>query len=216
MKFYMTPGSCSTGIHILLEELELLFEAHVVDLLAGGHLRPEFLSINPRATIPTLLCDDGTVLPDFRAIALWLAESYPKKGLMPAPGDAAARARVLHVLDEVVATIHGQGFTRIFVTQQYATDAVEHSAVQTEGRAVVARGFARIAALLEGNTYVVERFSIADAALFYVEFWADRIALPLPANLRAHYRAMLQRPAVRQVLAEEGYASTLRKYATTE
>ncbi len=29
MKFYMTPGSCSTRIHILLEELEQVFEAHV-------------------------------------------------------------------------------------------------------------------------------------------------------------------------------------------
>jgi glutathione S-transferase len=32
MKLYMTPGSCSTGIHIILEELEEVFEAHVVNL----------------------------------------------------------------------------------------------------------------------------------------------------------------------------------------
>lgn len=25
LKLYMTPGSCSTGIHILMEELELIF-----------------------------------------------------------------------------------------------------------------------------------------------------------------------------------------------
>ena len=25
MKFYMTPGSCSTGIHIILEKLEEVF-----------------------------------------------------------------------------------------------------------------------------------------------------------------------------------------------
>ena len=31
MKFYMTPGSCSTGIHILLEECGLVFEAYVVN-----------------------------------------------------------------------------------------------------------------------------------------------------------------------------------------
>jgi len=52
---------------------------------------------------------------------------------------------------------------------------------------------------------VVDRFSIADAALFYVEFWADKIKLDLPANCLAHYQRMLTRPAVRQVLLEEGY-----------
>ena len=48
-------------------------------------------------------------------------------------------------------------------------------------------------------------FSIADAALFYVEFWADKTGMELPANCRAHYERMRGRPAVRQVLAEEGY-----------
>ena len=42
MKFYMTPGSCSTGIHILLETLELPFEAWVLNLPAGDHLKPEY------------------------------------------------------------------------------------------------------------------------------------------------------------------------------
>lgn len=35
MKLYMTPGSCSTGIHILLEEIGLPFEVYVVNLMAG-------------------------------------------------------------------------------------------------------------------------------------------------------------------------------------
>ncbi len=58
MKFYMTPGSCSTGIHILLEMLELPFEAWILNLPAGDHLKPEYLTINPRGTIPTLVPDD--------------------------------------------------------------------------------------------------------------------------------------------------------------
>jgi glutathione S-transferase len=34
LKFYMTPGSCSTGIHILLEALEVPFEAWIVNIPA--------------------------------------------------------------------------------------------------------------------------------------------------------------------------------------
>jgi glutathione S-transferase len=59
--------------------------------------------------------------------------------------------------------------------------------------------------VLANKEYVVGRFSIADAALFYVEFWADKIKLELPPNCLAHYQRMLQRRAVRQVLMEEGY-----------
>lgn len=36
------------------------------------------------------------------------------------------------------------------------------------------------------------------------------VMLKMPENCQAYYRRMLTRPAVRQVLAEEGYASVLR------
>ena len=48
-------------------------------------------------------------------------------------------------------------------------------------------------------------FSIADAALFYVEFWADKTGMELPPNCLAHYQRMRARPAVHRVLREEGY-----------
>ena len=91
LKFYMTPGSCSTGIHVLLEELELLFEAHVVNLVAGDNMRPEYLAINPRGSVPTLVRTDGSALTDFITIARWLAEAYPKRKLLPDPEEDRAR-----------------------------------------------------------------------------------------------------------------------------
>lgn len=208
MKFYMTPGSCSTGIHILLEELGLVFEAHLVNLLAGDQQRPEYLAINPKATIPTLVRDDGSALTDFQSIAWWLARSYPKRRLLPE--DADGEARVLEAMNFAVGTLHGQGFARIFTTEKFAADPAQHEAVKAQGREILERGFAVADRLLEGRDYLVGSFGIADCALFYVEFWADRTGLALPANCQAHYRRMLKRPAVRQVLMEEGYAAALR------
>lgn len=203
MKFYMTPGSCSTGIHILLEELELPFEVYLVNLMAGDQFKPEYLEINPKATIPTLVLDDDSAITEFQAIAWWLARRYPKAKLLP--DDIEGEVSVLETMNFVVNTIHGQGYTRIFTAPTYSANVIEHEAIQKRGREIVSNGFAVMDKVLADKDYVIGNFSIADAALFYVEFWADKIKLELPANCLAHYQRMQQRPVVRQVLMEEGY-----------
>lgn len=203
MKLYLTPGSCSTGIHILMEELDLVFEAHIVNLMAGDQNTPEYLTQNPKATIPTLVRDNGTALTEFQAIAYWLARSYPKAGLLP--GNPDGDARVIELMDYVVGTIHGQGFTRIFTTDRFTPSKDDFEAVKIQGMDIVKRGFAVINDILPSEGYVMGMFTIADAALFYVEFWAYKIGLALPENCSRHYRLMLGRPVVKRVLQEEGY-----------
>jgi glutathione S-transferase len=199
----MTPGSCSTGIHILLEELELPFEAYIVNLPAGDHTKPDYLAINPKSTIPTLVRDDGSPLTEFQAIAYWLARKYPRAKLLP--GDPDGDARVLEAMDYVVGTIHGQGYTRIFTTDSYTANPADQEAVKARGREIVQKGFAIMNDALAGREYLADGFSIADAALFYVEFWADKIGIELPEHCQAHYQRMLARRVVQRVLREEGY-----------
>lgn len=210
MKFYMTPGSCSTGIHILLEEIGLVFEAHVVDLLAGDHQRADYLAINPRGTVPTLVRDDAPPLTDFQSIAVWLGKAYPQRRLLPLERDSLNR--VLDVMNYAVRTIHGKGFSRVFVPERFldrTTGEVDVDTIVRRGREIVSDSFTALRELLGEHPYVVEHLTIADAALFYVEFWACRSGITLPPECLAHYRRMLARPAVRQVLAEEGYRSEL-------
>jgi glutathione S-transferase len=208
MKFYMTPGSCTTGIHILLEECGLVFEAYLVNLMAGDQHKADYLAINPKATIPTLVRQDGTALTDFQSIAWCLAKSYPKRKLLPETLED--ELRVLEVMSYAVNTIHGQGFTRIFTTEKYTPNAADYDAVKAQGHEIVNKAFAIVNDLLAGREYVVGHFTIADAALFYVEFWANRIDIALPENCQAHYQRLLTRPAVKQVLMEEGYASVFK------
>jgi glutathione S-transferase len=211
LKFYMTPGSCSTGIHILLEELELPFEVTVMNLPAGDHRQPAYLIINPKGTIPALMLNGGRVLTSFQAIAFWLAQAHPKARLLPE--DPAQAASLVALMDHAVATIHGQGYTRIFTTDSYLPPDLSadertrwQEAVQARGREIVSQGFDIVEAALPDEGYAGgAKLSIADAALFYVEFWADKIGLTLPPRCAAHYQRMRARPMVRQVLAEEGY-----------
>lgn len=204
LRFYMTPGSCSTGIHILLEEIGLVFEVYPLNLLAGDQFKPEYLAINPRGSVPTLVREDGSALISYKSIACWLAEAYPKSRLMPESMDA--KAHVMAVMNHAIDTLHGEGFARIFTTDRFTLDDSETAAVLAQGRRIIERGFAAVDKELAGHRYVADHFTIADSALFYVEFWADRSGIPLPNNCRTHYERMLDRPAVRQVLMEEGYA----------
>jgi glutathione S-transferase len=203
MKFYMTPGSCSTGIHILLEELEEVFEVTVVNLPAGDHFKPDYVAINPKSTIPTLVRADGSALTEVQAIAYWLARSRPRAKLWPE--DVELQTRLVEAMAYVVGTIHGQGFARIFATSTFAREVAEHAHVRQLGRDIVCKGFEVLDAAIGPGPYLAGAFSAADPVLFYVEFWAEKTGIALPENLLAHYRRMLARPAVQRVLREEGY-----------
>lgn len=211
LQFHMTPGSCTTGIHILLEEAELPFQVNVVNLPAGDHRQPAYLAINPKGTIPTLVLDDGTALTSFPSIAYWLARRNPRKRWLS--DDPVLAARTLDLLDHAVNTVHGQGFTRIFTTDRYLPDGVPadalpawRAAIEAQGRRTVLEAFDVVEAGLPDTGYAMGAdFGIADAALFYVFFWASKTDLPLPPRCQALFERIRARPVVQQVLREEGY-----------
>ncbi len=59
MKLFYTPGACSIGIHLLLEEIGKPFELIAVKLAEGAHLQPAFKAVNPKSKVPALVRDDG-------------------------------------------------------------------------------------------------------------------------------------------------------------
>jgi glutathione S-transferase len=105
----------------------------------------------------------------------------------------------------VTLKIHGEGFARVFVSGAFAADPEGKSFVERDGRDIAAEGLAEVAQMLAPEGYALGKFSVVDPLLFYVEFWADKVHMALPARLLEHYKLMLSRPAVYQVLREEGY-----------
>jgi glutathione S-transferase len=206
MKLMYSPGACSLGIHILLEEIGKPYEKEVVNLREGAQFKPAFTAVNPKSKVPTLVRDNGSVLTEFPAIAFWLARTNPGSKLLP--DDPEAQARVLEAMDYVVATLHMQGFSRIFRPSNYAPNAADEETVKARGKEIFEKGIALIDKALAGKEYVAGAFSIADAALFYVEFWAaGRMKMTLPPNCAAHYQRMLKRPAVQRALQQEDLAA---------
>ena len=202
MKLYYAPGVCSIGIHVLLEEIGKPYELEAINLREGAQYKPEYAKVNPKSKVPALLRDDGTLQTEYPAIAYWLARTNPFSNLLPDNIDQQARA--LEIMDYCVATVHMQGFTRMFRPANFSPDPAQEEAVKARGKEIVIKGFETLNAALEGKDYAVGPFSIADSAVFYVEFWAGRVGIPLPANCAAHYERMKARPSVQRTMQQEG------------
>jgi glutathione S-transferase len=204
MKLYYAPGACSIGIHVLLEEIGKPYEGVAVDLRGGAQYKPEFTSLNAKSKVPTVVDDAGGVRTEFPAIAYWLARTNPFANLLPDNIDQQAKA--LELMDYCVATIHMQGFGRIFRSSNFTPNAADEAAVKARGTELAEKGFATLNEALAGKDYAVGPFSIADAAVFYVEYWAKRVGIALPPNTAAHLERMLTRPSVQRTLKAEGLA----------
>jgi len=202
MKLLYGPGTCALGIHVLLEEIGKPYEAQSVNLREGEHTKPPFTDVNPKSKVPTLVRDDGSVLTEFPAIAYWLARTNPGQKLLPDGFDD--QARVMEAMDYVVATVHMQGFSRLFRASNFSANPADEEAVKARGKEIVEKAFALLDKQLAGKQFVAGTFSVADAALFYVEFWAGRLGVTLPPNLAAHFERMKSRPAVQSALKAEG------------
>ena len=199
MKLFYAPGACSIGIHILLEELGRPYTADAINLREGAQRKPEYLARNPKAKVPTLERDDGSILTEYGAISQYLAYDTPL-----APNGREAEARAYESLEYIVGSIHMQGFGRLFRPGNFAPNASDEEWVKTRGRELITQGFDVVSHTIGTQEYLFGAFSHVDCALFYVEFWAGRVGLPLPPSLAAHIARMKARPAVAKVLADEG------------
>lgn len=201
IKLIFAPNACSLGIHILLEEIGKPYTLQRVSLKDGEHLQEPFKSINPKGRVPALVRDDGSVLTEFQAIAWWLARSHPETALLPK--EPEGEARVLEAMDYIVGTMHMQAYRRIARPETYA--GVNPEAIKQQGKEMLLESLALFDDALNGKPYIAGTFSIADAALFFVEYWVAALRkFDLPPNCSSHYRRMLDRPSVQRMMDQEG------------
>jgi glutathione S-transferase len=205
MKLYYAPGVCSLGIHVLLEEIGKPYDLQLVNLREQAQYQPPFTAVNPKSKVPTLERDDGSVLTEFAVIATYLAKTNPQAKLIPQ--DLETEMRAMEAMEYVVGTMHTQAFSRIFRPGNFGP-ADQEEQIKARGREMFDKGFAILDKALAGKSYLGgDDLSIADAALFYVEFWeAGYLGMKLPANCVAHYERMKARPAVQRVMKQEGLA----------
>lgn len=82
MKFY----DCITApsprrVRMFIAEKEIDIETVFVDLGSGEHLKPPFIEMNPKASVPVLLLENGTMLNESMAISVYLDTVFPENNL---------------------------------------------------------------------------------------------------------------------------------------
>ena len=55
IELYTSPTPNGYKISVALEELEIPYNVHVVNLQAGDQKKPEFLAMNPNGRIPVIV-----------------------------------------------------------------------------------------------------------------------------------------------------------------
>jgi glutathione S-transferase len=126
LKLYHNDMSvCAQKVRLALAEKGLQYEAEHLNLRAGDQQKPEYLKLNPKGVVPTLV-HDGVVVTESIVINEYLDDAFPDRPLKPA--DAAGRARMRwftkHIDDGIFAAT-GTVSVGIAFHHQYPAETVE-------------------------------------------------------------------------------------------
>jgi GST-like protein len=160
IELYTSPTPNGYKISVALEELDIPYNVHVVNLQSGDQKKPEFLELNPNGRIPVIVDTDNDNLSIMESGAqlIYLAEKAGK--LLPT--ETKARSKVMQWLMFQMGGI-GPMMGQANVFYRYWPGEKIQPAIdryQNEGR----RLFEVMETRLKDNEYLADDFSIADIA----------------------------------------------------
>ncbi len=204
MKLYYVPGTSSLAPHIVLREAGRRFDLERVDLATGRTASgADYLSINPRGTVPALQLDGpgSEILTEGPAILQYIADLAPETRLVPASG-TFARYHLQSWLNFIATELHQQ--------LEMLGSAATPGTYADHVRSGIADRFHYLNTVLATRGHLMgEAFTVADAYLFVVLQWCDRAGVDLGAwpHVDDFERRVAQRPTVQTAMAAEGLAS---------
>jgi glutathione S-transferase len=121
----------------------------IFDPPKGGTASPEYLAINPMGKVPTLVLDDGSVIPESETILEYLADAFPIVKLRPYKAEDAARGRLLsRVADVYIMAACGPLF-------QQLDPAHRDAAVVSQVLATLDKGIGHLDTFMTNDEYAV-------------------------------------------------------------
>lgn len=201
---YYAPGTASFAVHWMLIELGVPFELKEVDLDAGEQKSPEYLKLNPKGKVPTLIVD-GQPCTECAALLMLLAERHPEASLAPLQG-APERPKYLELMVYLANTLM-PAFRAWFYPPDFG--GLERSEeIRENARGRIEAAFDQLSALLwDGRQFLLgESCTTADILATMLARWSRNMPKPAGAwpNLNPYLARMRQREGLREVHAREG------------
>jgi GST-like protein len=201
-----TPNGVKASI--MLEEIGLPYEPHLIDIMKNESWLPEYLALNPNGKIPAIIDPDGPGGQPFGlfesgAILLYLAEKTGK--LLPA--DPALRYETIQWVFFQMAAV-GPMFGQVGFFHKFAGRDYDDKRPRDRYAAESKRLLGVLEGRLDGRTWMMgDDYTIADIALLgwvrnLVGFYeaAELVGYAALSNVPAWLERCLARPAVQRGL----------------
>lgn len=216
--FYTAATPNGWKVAIMLYELGVPFQPHLVDLPAGEQLQPRFLAINPNGKIPAIVDRgvEGRPIPVFEsgAILLYLARQHERYGAQ----DEWSQKELMEWLFWQAANQGPMaGQLSHFVNYAPKGEDYAHQRYLNETK----RTFQVLETRLNGRDYILGEYSIVDMMAFPWPFIARKLGIDLSdfPNVAAWRSRLKERPAVQAAVdlfkAEQFTGKTSAKANTT-
>ena len=206
---YYAPNTCALVPFVALNEAGANFRVEALNFRKKQQMTEEYLRLNPRHKVPLLLVD-GKALSENPAMHVWIARTFPQAQLMPE--DPWLFAQAISVASWCASGIHH--YLSAINTPSKTCDAPgSEDSVKRLAHASLDENFAIADKMLAGREFLFDRFSTADAHLFWCLRRAGQLGYEVEkwSNCKAFFDRISTRPSVRKVFDFE--KETLARFA---
>ena len=193
LTLYHAIPSRSMTVHWMLEELNVPFRIHMLDLDAEEHKKPEYLVINPMAKVPALSHGDH-VITETAAICTYLAESFPESDLQIPAGSPE----------------RGEYLKWLFFAPVTSEPAILWQALGCTAQDPDFQPFAELDSIvstlqeaLRGKKFIVgDKFTAADVMVGSMLYWGLNLmpVIPKLPELTSYWQGLEKRSAWQKVM----------------
>ena len=205
MKLYFSPGACALAPHIMMAELNYVYELEAVNLKDKTCAAGNYLNINAKGSVPALRMENGEILTETGVICQYLADQKNDTTMLPKFG-TTERYRCLEWMNFIATEVH-TSFSPLFFTKTFSDSETTQNDVKAFYTQKINTKLEYISGKLGNNDYLMgKNFTIADAYMFTVLSWAKYVNMDLSkwTNVTNYLSRIYARPAVQRAMKEEG------------